>query len=448
AKAMESYQKAIMVFRETKDDDAVSDCLNNIGNLYLDNGNPFRALDYFKQSLQIVLDKGDEYRLIIRYKNLATAYSELKDYDNASQYLNDALKLAEKSGDKSFIASCNMLFGKLNADKNDFTIANAYYEKSVNLYSEIGARSEQAEALVELASTLLSAGKVSEAVIKAREAEKLAELTGSLKNRLDADLCLAKCYDKSGNPKQAYEYLKKATELKDSIYSVEKNRTIEEIEAGFASSELKMENESLTQNSILQQQALRTKNLVLILLIISLLLSAALIWLIYKRQREAKREAGLVKQQSALKIGQLSEDLTAKERELTSKTIFINQKNQLLEKLIAELEVLKKSEVSPGAIHQLQVQLKQELSPNAWKEFELSFNEVHPGFQQRLLENHPGLTPAERRLCAFIRLDMNTREISSLSGQSIKSIEVARTRIRKKLNIPHEQNLTNVIAAL
>jgi len=448
AKAMESYQKAIMVFRETKDDDAVSDCLNNIGNLYLDNGNPFRALDYFKQSLQIVLDKGDEYRLIIRYKNLATAYSELKDYDNASQYLNDALKLAEKSGDKSFIASCNMLFGKLNADKNDFTIANAYYEKSVNLYSEIGARSEQAEALVELASTLLSAGKVSEAVIKDREAEKLAELTGTLKNKLDADLCLAKCYDKSGNPKQAYEYLKKATELKDSIYSVEKNRTIEEIEAGFASSELKMENESLTQNSILQQQALRTKNLVLILLIISLLLSAALIWLIYKRQREAKREAGLVKQQSALKIGQLSEDLTAKERELTSKTIFINQKNQLFEKLIAELEVLKKSEVSPGAIHQLQVQLKQELSPNAWKEFELSFNEVHPGFQQRLLENHPGLTPAERRLCAFIRLDMNTREISSLSGQSIKSIEVARTRIRKKLNIPHEQNLTNVIAAL
>lgn len=448
AKAMESYQKAITVFRDTKDAAAVSDCLNNIGNLYLDNGNPFRALDYFKQSLQIALDKGDEYRLIIRYKNLATAYSDMKDYDNAAQYLNDALKLAEKSGDKSFIASCNMLFGKLNADKNDFTIANAYYEKTVKLYHEIGAKSEEAEALVELAGSLLSAGKVGEAVMKAHEAEKLATFTGSLKSRLDADLCLAKCYDKSDSPRQAYEYLKQATELKDSIYSVEKNRTIEEIEAGFASTELRKENETLTLNSKLQQQAMRTKNLVLILLIISLLLSGALIWLIHKRQREARREAGMVKLQSARKIEQLNEDLTTKERELTSKTIFINQKNQMLEKLIAELEVLKKSEVSPGTIHHLQVQLRQELSPNAWKEFELQFNEVHPGFQGRLLEKFSDLTPAERRLCAFIRLDMNTREISSLTGQSIKSIEVARARIRKKLGVPHESNLTNYIAVI
>jgi len=43
---------------------------------------------------------------------------------------------------------------------------------------------------------------------------------------------------------------------------------------------------------------------------------------------------------------------------------------------------------------------------------------------------------------------MNTREISSLSGQSIKSIEVARSRIRKKLGVPHDQNLTNNIALI
>lgn len=448
AKAMESYQKAITVFRDTKDDDAVSDCLNNIGNLYLDNGDPFRALDYFKQSLKVALDKGDEYRLIIRYKNLATAYSDLKDYDNAAQYLNDALKLAEKSGDKSFIASCNMLFGKLNADKNDFAIACAYYAKSVNLYAEIGAKSEQAEALVELAGSLLSAGKPGEALLSAREAEKLAQQTGSLKSRLDANLCLAKCYDKSGNPRQAFEYLKQATELKDSIYSVEKNRTIEEIEAGFVRSELKKENETLTQNSLLQKQAIRTKNIIMFLLVASLAMGTALIWLIFKRIREAKRETGIIRQQSEQKIGQLSEDLTNKERELTTKTVFINQKNQLLEKLLGELDELKKSDVSAQSIQHLQVQLRQELSPNAWKEFEVQFNEVHPGFQQRLLEKYPELTPAERRLCSFIRLNMNTREISSLSGQSIKSIEVARTRIRKKIGVPHEQNLSNFIALL
>lgn len=447
-KAMESYQKAITVFKEIKDDDAVSDCLNNIGNLYLDNGNPFRALDYFRQSLKIALDKKDEYRLIIRYKNMANAYSDLKDYENAAQYLNDALKLAEKSGDKSFIASCNMLFGKLHSSKNDFAIARAYYEKAIQLYNEIGAIPEKLNTLVELANTLLASGNTKEALLKALEAERLALLTGSLKARLDANLCLARCYENTGDAVLAFRYLKQATQLKDSIYSVEKFRTIEEIEAGFVKAQLKKENEALSQNDLLQKQVIKTRNILLLLLGISLILTVALLWLIFKRQQGARRETALVKQLSSQQIEKLNHDLTLKERELTSKTIFINQKNQLLGKLIGELDELKKSEVSTQSIQHLQVQLKQELSPNAWKEFEVQFNEVHPGFQQRLLEKYPDLTPAERRLCAFIRLDMNTREISSLSGQSIKSIEVARTRIRKKLNVPHEQNLTNFIALL
>ncbi len=448
AKAMESFQKAIEVFRKLNDETSVSDCLNNIGNLYLDNGDPFRALEYYRQSLVINEKAKDEYRLIIRYKNLAGAYTELKDYENARFYLEDALKLAEKSGDKSFLASCNMLFGKLYEAKKDFLIASAFFRKSVNLYAEIGAKPEQSEALVELANALLNQKSIKEAIQLAGEALKIAEATGSLKGRMEASLCLAGCYEKDGNPAQAYLYLSRATALKDSIYTVEKCRTIEEVEAGFARSELKKENETLLQNSILQKQAIRTSKIILILLGISLILAAALLWLIYKQRREARLETGNIKKQSEQKIEQLNEDLTLKERELTSKMIFINQKNQILEKLIEELDELKKTEVSAQSIQHLQLQLKQELSPNAWKEFETQFNEVHPGFQSRLLTGYPDLTPAERRLCSFIRLDMNTREISSLSGQSIKSIEVARTRIRRKLNIPHEHNLANFIASL
>lgn len=448
AKAMESYQKAIEAFRVLKDDDAVSDCLNNIGNLYLDNGDPFRALDYYRKSLKIAEANKDEYRLIIRYKNLAGAYTELKDFENAELYLKDALKLAEKSGDKSFLASCNMLFGKLHSEKDDFIVASAYYKKSVQLYADIGAAPEQSEALIQLAYAQLDDNQVKAAKANALAASALAARTGSLKTRLDADLCLAKCYEKANETDKAYEFLSKATSLKDSIFTLEKNRTIEEIEAGFARSELKKENEALTQNSILQKQAIRTRNVILLLLGVSLLLGAALLRLIYKQRRDAQYEASTIKRQSELKIEQLNNDLTAKERELTSKTIFINQKNQLLEKLISELDVLRNSDVSAQSIQHLQLQLKQELSPNTWKEFEVQFNEVHPGFQQRLLEKYPVLTPAERRLCSFIRLNMNTREISSLTGQSIKSIEVARTRIRKKIGVPHEQNLSNYIALL
>jgi len=448
AKAMESYEKAITHFKALKDDIMVSDCQNNIGNLYLDHGDPFRALDYYNQSLKIVKAANDEYRLIIRYKNLADAYSDLKDFENAGHFLDDAMKLAQKSGDKSFLASCYLQLGKLQNLKKEPEIALAYYEKAQSLFETIGSTADQAEALVEIARIELVAGNTSTAILHAGKAEKLARQTGSLKSRLDAILCLAVALEQKGEGKKALESYKTALYLKDSIYNADKYRTIEEIEAGFVQRELKQQNSTLAQNSLLQNQAIRTKNIILLLLGICLLLSATIIRMIYKRQKEAKQETGRVKQQSEEKIVKLNEDLSAKERELTSKTVFINQKNQLLERLIRELEALKQTGAGDNAIQHLQVQLKQELSPNAWKEFEVQFNEVHPGFQNRLLEKFPELTPSERRLCTFIRLDMNTREISSLTGQSIKSIEVARTRIRKKLNVPHEHNLTNFIARL
>jgi tetratricopeptide (TPR) repeat protein/DNA-binding CsgD family transcriptional regulator len=448
SRAMESYEKAITHFKALKNDMMVSDCQNNIGNLYLDNGDPFRALDYYNQSLKIVKAEKDEYRMIIRYKNLADAYSELKDYENAGQFLDDAMKLAQKSGDKSFLASCYMQLGKLQSLKKEPEVALAYYEKACTLFKTIGSKAEEADAWVEIAQIELLRGNVKESISHAKYAVMLAANTGSLKTRLDASLCLAKGYEKKGDAELALEFLKKAVELKDSIYTADKYRTIEEIEAGFVNNKLTEENKILVENSQLQKNAIRSRNFLVGFMALSLVLSAVIIWLVYKRQKEAKKETFQVQQLSDETIGKLHEDLSLKERELTSKTIFINQKNQLLEKLIKDLEELKQSGGAAAAIHGLQSTLKQELSPNNWKEFELQFNEVHPGFQNRLLEQYPELSPSERRLCSFIRLDMNTREISSLSGQSIKSIEVARTRIRKKLNVPHEHNLANFIAKL
>lgn len=448
SKAMESYQQAVNAFKTLNDDDAVSDIFNNIGNLYIDNGDPFRALDYYKQALSTPLQKNDLYRLIIRYKNLAGAYTELNDYDNARQYLDDAIRIAEKSGDKNFLASCNMQMGKLHAQRNDNLVAIAYYTKSENLYAETGSIAEQCEALIQLAQAKLGNNQQKEASTDAARAIELAIKTGSLKCQLDANSCMVSCLEKSNKTDETYPFLRKVSELKDSIYSAEKYRTIEEIEADFARSELKHENEILTQNSLLQKKAIRSRNIILALFGITLLLSCAVIWLVYKRQKETTREMGRVKQTSEKHIEKLNTDLGIKERELTSKTIAVNQKNQILQEVIAELDKLKNNNPSASSIHQLQNQLKTELSPNSWKEFEIQFNEVHPHFQNQLLTRFPELSPSERRLCSFLRLDMNTREIASLTGQTFKSIEVARTRIRKKMNLSREENLSNFIASI
>jgi hypothetical protein len=75
---------------------------------------------------------------------------------------------------------------------------------------------------------------------------------------------------------------------------------------------------------------------------------------------------------------------------------------------------------------------------NVWEEFELRFKNVHEEFYYNLQQCYPDLTTFERRLCAFLRLNMTSKEISAITAQNPKSIDVARARLRKKIGITNE----------
>jgi DNA-binding CsgD family transcriptional regulator len=81
-----------------------------------------------------------------------------------------------------------------------------------------------------------------------------------------------------------------------------------------------------------------------------------------------------------------------------------------------------------------------------WSEFETSFNETDPDYLNRLAARFPDLTPNELKLCIFLKLNLRTKEISVITQQSLKSIEVGRTRLRKKLGIDNTN--TNIASFL
>ena len=86
---------------------------------------------------------------------------------------------------------------------------------------------------------------------------------------------------------------------------------------------------------------------------------------------------------------------------------------------------------------------------DVWTEFETYFTKVHPDFYKKLSQQFPDLTPNEKKLCAFLKLNLSTKEISAITYQSVNSIMVSRTRLRKKLNIQGEEtNLTNFLMEL
>jgi tetratricopeptide (TPR) repeat protein len=448
-KAMAAYEKALTIFMDGKESLSVSDCLNNIGNLFMDQGDPVRALDYYDRSVKVAEIQKDSYRLVGRYKNLADAWLSCRNYLKASSFLDKALQLAEKINDSSLLASCYSQAGTIHIQQGSTDIGLPYLQKASQIFGLIGAKADQSEVLLELANTELKTDRTDDAIKNAETVERLSAVIGGLKTLAGARECLAKAWEKKGNPGKSLVYLKSVLQLNDSIFSVEKSRAVEEIEAGFTRTRLENENKILAQNGKLQKQALKIRNTILSSLVTGLILSLVVIWLIIKRNQALKRLARQEKTLKQKEIEKLNEDLLRKERELTTKTVYITQKNSLLMDVIGELEILKKEPVvTDQMVTRLQHQLKKELSPNAWREFEVQFNEVHPGFQERLLNGFPSLTPTERRLCAFLRLNMNTREIASLTGQTFKSIEVARVRIRKKMNIRHEDNLANAVSQI
>ncbi len=85
---------------------------------------------------------------------------------------------------------------------------------------------------------------------------------------------------------------------------------------------------------------------------------------------------------------------------------------------------------------------------DTWKEFELRFQEVHSDFYTKLNDSFPNLTNNEKKLCAFLRLNMTTKEISAITYQSITSITVARSRLRKKIGIDKDENLVSFLESL
>ena len=84
-------------------------------------------------------------------------------------------------------------------------------------------------------------------------------------------------------------------------------------------------------------------------------------------------------------------------------------------------------------------------SEKDWKMFEESFSEVHEKFLHKLKEQYPELTPADIQLCAYLKMNLSSKEIASLLNITVRGVEIRRYRLRKKLYLKHETNLTEFI---
>jgi AraC family chitin signaling transcriptional activator len=171
----------------------------------------------------------------------------------------------------------------------------------------------------------------------------------------------------------------------------------------------------------------------------------------YKRQKEnllekTQREIELKELESSQKIiklnnDKLRSDIESKNRELATSTMSIIKKNEFLNSIKTEL-------ISKGkdGVDKVVKIIDQNLNnTDDWKLFQEAFNNADKNFLKKIKSKHPELTPNDLRLCAYLRLNLSSKEIAPLLNISPRSVEVKRYRLRKKMNLPHDANLTNYI---
>lgn len=168
-----------------------------------------------------------------------------------------------------------------------------------------------------------------------------------------------------------------------------------------------------------------------------------------RRRLEAEKERQLHQQRIQARNERLELDLHNKSREMANSTFNLVQKNETLLKIKDGLQHIKK-EVGiqfPEPKYNSLIRLinDQLHSRKDWELFEENFHEVHQEFFRRLLQQYPSLTTGDLRLAAYLRMSLSSKEIAPLLFISVRGVENKRYRLRKKLQLPNEENLSEYL---
>lgn len=397
--AMHYFERAEKIIHLEKWDWARINFYNTKGlcHGYLKEGE--KAIENYKKIQTFIHDQKDSVWIGISSGNIASEYMKLKKYKEAKDYLLIDLKYS------------------------------LFYNESESIF----------ELYCSLSETEVALGNYDAAWKYINAAEKMDITYTDEYFKMRIRLKKAIYFNAVGRYKEAYEELSQGIEAKNKIdKKLRQNRIL----ASAKQFELELKQEKLKQLSIERKNALFQRNLFIVIIILSLL---SIVFIIRYLQAKSKQKSAEMAFQQQL----LEQELLNAENMLQSFRENVNRQNEFIENIKNELDSLKENsmyaenETLIEKLNQSNIVTQQD-----WVQFSALFSRIHPGFIQRLQDKYPTLTQNEVRLIVLTKLAYSTKEMASMLGVSLDAIHKSRYRLRKKLELPEEDNFTELINAI
>ena len=408
-------EKALAIALTYGDPTLIQYGYNYIGAIHAYAKHKEEALEAFNEVITMSLINQDSFALAQVYHNISMLYETFNDLDSAITYNQKAIQcltsqnIWNKSDD--ILASCYRELSDYYMQLGDFELAQAYFDstKDIQLYSP----KFRSDMLKTEAALLFHDGSTNKAYTLLKEHVRLRD---SVKN--------AEIYQHAIDLLTWYETEKKEKDI--ALLSLKEKQN-------------QLHNLQLEQRN----DALKNKQLILILSItILVVLVLGLVLWFRQREKSVKAKKALL----ALEVEtqkrereRLASDLEVKKNSLVSYSLLLSQKNETLLKL-------KKTFNSDYTTRDLTSLIDRSmLFENEWTHFMDLFEDIHPQFFQKISDHGDSITQNDLRLSALLKLGLTSKEIANILNLEPRSVDMSRHRLRKKMNLSNEVNLTEYI---
>lgn len=463
-KSVEYQLQALDIFKSIDEKSGMVLSLNSLGLCFREMGDIEKSLSYHNQALELSELTGDFEGKVKALVSIGICNFAANAIDQTLKYFNQALEISLELGNDKLTSTVYNNMGICYATMEDYDRALDIFLRSLQLNTKSGNKSASAAILNNIARLYIYMAKYADALDAINQSFELNQNLRAKAQLVNNYFIYYEYYQVKEDYQKALDYYIQYSRLKDEIIKersqerVANLQILNELENKERDLEILNKNYEITKNR---------KKLYIVLFITSLIILLLGVFLLVMRNRAIQHSLKLLETEKLLASIKLKnqqmdyeklellkdsqqrdfeETLAAKNRNLASLTMQMVHKNEILTVLKKQIETLTYSAENKTTVDEVCKLIDQSINLNEdWENFTMHFDNVHPKFFERLMKEFPSLTQRELKQCAYIRINISIKEIAQLLNITPKAVEKARSRIKAKLLLDKDDDLTNFL---